>query len=732
MEQDFRIVLDNLPAVLFKGYLDGSIDVFDGKVESLTGYAQVEFESRRLKWPDLILEEDQERTRAEFLQALKADQAYVREFRIRNKEGGIVWIHERSHIMRDAQGQPEYISGLFFDITEKKRLEEELRQTEQEFRIVIDNIPAVLGKGYLDGSMDPYDHKIEAVTGYAKEDFDSRRLKLTDLVLPEDLGRIKEIFIQALKANKAYVREYRIRNKQGNIVWILERSHIIRNTQGRGEYISGLFFDITENKRLEEDLRQTEQEFRIVIDNIPAVLGKGYLDGSVDTYDRKIELMTGYPKEEFDSRRLKWTDLIVEEDRDEAKEVFIQALKGDKTYMREYRIKDKRGDIIWIHERGHILCDPEGQVQYISGFFFDITDRKELEATVVEQNAQLKEANERLMVWSKELEQRNTEISLLGQMGEILQSCNTIEEAYITIRQSLQQLFPDDSGALYIFNPGRTMVEATAVWGAAPPAEMVVAPDECWALRRGRPHGAVEIRAGFKCRHAGAENQAYICIPLVAHGEAIGMFHVQLASPDPGQSGIKQDLAVRVSEYLGLALAKLKLQETLQRLSVRDPLTGLFNRRHLEESMERELRRAERQGKQVGVIMVDIDYFKRFNDTFGHEAGDALLREMGAFLQRHIRGNDLACRYGGEEFTLILRDVSAVKAVQRAEQLREAAKQLRVLHGRGFLEPITLSLGVAMFPVHGTTLLAVLQAADLALYRAKQTGRDRVCLSGTD
>jgi diguanylate cyclase (GGDEF)-like protein len=315
-------------------------------------------------------------------------------------------------------------------------------------------------------------------------------------------------------------------------------------------------------------------------------------------------------------------------------------------------------------------------------------------------------------------------------MGEILQCCNTIEEAYIAIRQSLQQLFPDDSGALYIFNSSHTMVEATAVWGEQPPSEIVVAPDDCWGLRRGRPHGAMEIRAGFKCRHVEAEKAAYICIPLVAHGEAIGMFHVLLDSPDPVQSETKQNLAVRVAEYLGLALAKLKLQETLQRLSIRDPLTGLFNRRHMEESMELELRRAERQGKQVGVIMVDIDHFKPFNDTYGHEAGDALLREMGAFLQRHIRGNDIACRYGGEEFTLILRDISLEMIEQRAEQVRNAAKQLKVIHGGRFLENITLSLGVAMFPVHGATVMAVLQAADVALYRAKETGRDRVCLAG--
>lgn len=616
--------------------------------------------------------------------------------------------------------------------SELERTQEALREMEREFKIVMDNVPAVLFKGYLDGSIDLFDRKAESMTGYSKEDFQSRRLKWTDLIVEEDRNDTKETFINALKTNKAYVREYRIRNKQGNIIWIHERSHIICNPEGRAEYVSGLFFDITENKRLEEELRKTEQEFRIVINNIPAVLFKGYIDGSIDSYDEKIETMTGYSKEEFESRRLKWGDLILEEDIEQVKQTFIKALKTNKAYVREYRIRSRKGDVIWVHERSHIVCAADGKVEYVSGLFFDITERKGLEATVAERNAQLKEANERLLVWGKELEQRNYEISLLGQMGDLLQSCNTSEEAYIAIRQSIKQLFPHDSGAVYIFNSSHSMVEAATVWGDAPPAETVVAPDECWALRRGRPHGVAEIRAGFKCRHVEPEKQAYICVPLMAHGEAIGVFHVLLESPDPVQSETKQNLAVRVSEYLGLALAKLKLQETLQRLSVRDPLTGLFNRRYMEESMEREMRRAERQGKQVGVIMVDIDHFKRFNDTYGHDAGDSLLREMGLFLQRHIRGSDIACRYGGEEFTLILQDVSLELTRQRAEQLREAARHLRVQHGQQTLDSITLSLGVAVYPVHGITSMAVLQAADVALYRAKQTGRNRVCLAGMD
>lgn len=601
---------------------------------------------------------------------------------------------------------------------------------EKEFKILIDNVPAVLFKGYLDGTVDFYDNKIATMTGYSQEEFQSRRLKWTDLILEEDRGPTKLIFIQALKTDKAYVREYRIRGKEGNMIWVHERSHIVCDAEGRGEYVSGLFFDITETKRLEDKLRQTERDLRIVIDNIPAVLFKGYLDGAVETLDGKLEAMTGYSKKEFESRRIKWTDLIVEEDRNHTREAFIHALKTNKAYVREYRIKSQRGKIIWVHERSHIICTADGKVDYVSGLFFDITERKELEAAVAERNTQLQEAHERLQGWAQELEQRNAEISLLGQMGELLQSCNNTEEAYIGVRQSIQQLFPTDSGAVFIFNSTRNLLEAATDWGDTPPSESVFAPNECWALRRGRPHGLSEINAGFKCRHVEAGKAAYLCMPLVAHGGAIGVFHVLLSSPDPTQAGTKQNLALRVSEHLGLALAKLKLQETLQHLSVRDPLTGLFNRRYMEESIDRELRRAERQGKHVGVIMVDIDYFKRINDTFGHDAGDSLLRELGKFFQQHVRDSDIACRYGGEEFAIILQDVPLELPLRRAEQIREAAQHLQIHHDKKVLDPITLSLGVAVFPVHGTSRNGLLQAADVALYRAKETGRNRVCLAG--
>jgi diguanylate cyclase (GGDEF)-like protein len=174
-----------------------------------------------------------------------------------------------------------------------------------------------------------------------------------------------------------------------------------------------------------------------------------------------------------------------------------------------------------------------------------------------------------------------------------------------------------------------------------------------------------------------------------------------------------------------LIITNTQLRETLKQQSIRDPLTGLFNRRYMEEMLKREVSRVTRHLRPLGVIMIDIDHFKRFNDTFGHAEGDRLLRDIGRFLQGRVRGEDIACRYGGEEFILILPDASLEIVQKRAEQLcREVnGPTIHPRHG------ITLSLGVAVYPQHGRTIEAVLRAADVALYRAKQEGRNRVVVA---
>jgi diguanylate cyclase (GGDEF)-like protein len=226
---------------------------------------------------------------------------------------------------------------------------------------------------------------------------------------------------------------------------------------------------------------------------------------------------------------------------------------------------------------------------------------------------------------------------------------------------------------------------------------------------------------------------------MMAHGETLGVLH--LCGPLPPASepsasyyrigGDEQRLAVTVSERLSLALANLNLRETLRSQSIRDPLTGLFNRRYMEESLEREMLGATRKQRPLSLIMFDLDHFKRFNDTFGHEAGDVVLREIGDFLQKHVRGEDIACRYGGEEFVLILGEAPIAVAQQRAEQIRAGIRQMAVRYRGQSLGSITASLGVASFPEDAQTSDVLLHAADQALYRAKAAGRDRVMAAHT-
>ena len=175
--------------------------------------------------------------------------------------------------------------------------------------------------------------------------------------------------------------------------------------------------------------------------------------------------------------------------------------------------------------------------------------------------------------------------------------------------------------------------------------------------------------------------------------------------------------------------ALLKSEALLREQSTRDHLTGLYNRRYMEETLERELLRASRKHLSLGIIMLDVDDFKRINDTFGHAAGDAILRELGSLLREHVRGEDIPSRYGGDEFIIVLPDASREVTQKRAELLRDNAHHFPILFEGQSLAAITISLGVAVFPVNGSTCAAILKAADGALYRAKREGRGRVVVA---
>ena len=275
-------------------------------------------------------------------------------------------------------------------------------------------------------------------------------------------------------------------------------------------------------------------------------------------------------------------------------------------------------------------------------------------------------------------------------------------------------------------------------WGETLRSEEFFTQEECQALRNGQIFQMNDLQTMPICQHVQQKVKemgnkiplpaGYICAPLLTKGKATGIIYLETVQGS-GPLSAKKPLVDAMSEQIMLALTNLNLQEILRGQSVRDSLTGLFNRRYMDESFGREISRAERIGSALGIIMFDIDHFKNFNDTLGHDAGDAILRELGTFLLEQFRSEDIVCRFGGEEFIVILPGASLDNTRKRAKSLRKAVKQLDAYHHGTLLNKITLSIGVASFPDHGEDAEALLRAVDQALYRAKNEGRDRVVVA---
>jgi diguanylate cyclase (GGDEF)-like protein/PAS domain S-box-containing protein len=510
--------------------------------------------------------------------------------------------------------------------------------------------------------------------------------------------------------------------------WFSATKVPIKDKDGRVTGIVGISRDATERQQAEIELRATEAKYRTLVEQLPAityVVALGEVNRTI-YISPQVETLLGFSPDEWLADRELWIKQIHSDDREP---VLAEVRRNDErgqAVSLEYRALARDGRVLWFRNQSEIVRDESGRARFSQGIMLDITQRKQAEEA-------LQEAHHKLASWVKELEQRTTDATVLSRMGEMLQTALSPQEAYTVISQFGPQLFPAQAGAVYLISASRNFVEAVAAWGEPPvdPEQRIFAPDECWALRRGRAHVVSALQADLRCRHLGRSAwSSYLCMPMMAQGEAMGVLHLAAADERARLTESRQQLAQTVAEQLSLALANLRLRETLRNQSIRDPLTGLFNRRYLEETLERELHRAARGPYPLGIIMLDLDHFKHFNDTFGHEAGDLVLRELGQLLKSHIRGSDIACRYGGEEFILILPEAPLETIRKRAETLRTAVKQLAVKQRGQPLGALSMSLGVALFPEHGANSEMILRAADQALYRAKHEGRDRVVVAG--
>jgi len=358
-----------------------------------------------------------------------------------------------------------------------------------------------------------------------------------------------------------------------------------------------------------------------------------------------------------------------------------------------------------------------------AGVTRDATDR-------VASAAQIKEFNEQLQHMVVALEQRDQALTELTRVNEELMACNDRSEAAGVIQRGMVALFPDSAGMLSVTvgRPTALRLEQFVGWGAFQTLEKQMSAQECWALRQGRAHTVSASESNLRCQHVGADFGDYTCLPLVVHGQVQGLITISMPALDERHALERRRLLETLGESIKLSLSNLALRELLRDQVVRDPLTRLYNRRYMEDTLAREAARARREGTRMGCAVIDLDHFKRVNDTYGHDVGDSVLRGMADALRGWFRGTDTVCRFGGEEFVVIFPAPDPEATRERIIDLqREFAR--RVFHaGDDSLSNCTFSAGLVVDQGGDLDPHQLLKEADQALYQAKQAGRNRVVL----
>jgi diguanylate cyclase (GGDEF)-like protein/PAS domain S-box-containing protein len=637
------------------------------------------------------------------------------------------------------------------------------RERELYFHTIAEAVPEIIWTATPDGQDDYFNQRCFDFTGSTLEEMRGMGWKI--IVHPDDVDNCVSRWHNALRVGEPYEIEYRLRGKDGNFRWFLGRANPIRNAAGEIIKWFGTCTDIENQKQNQQHLEgqikertlelaetntrlQRELYFQ-TMEGIPEIVWTADLDGAIDFTNRKWLDYSGLTAEQTLGKG--WALAIHADDLALCVEKWESAVLAGNPYEAEYRVRDRDGRFRWFLVRANPIRNSAGEIIKWFGTCTDIENQKQnqqiLEEQILERTAQLADANTRLQEemlekdfarneldqqndrMMRELEKRSERATMLAKMGELLQSCISRDEVFAAALGYAPKIFPTARGALALLDTSRSHAEVAGSWSECQLPVREFEPTECWALRTGHPHLVVAGDSTAPCAHAAGVKNSYLCIPILAQGETLGILHLQATDDVPQLNSAELSFKTTFAGQVGLSIANIRLRAALRTQSVRDALTGLYNRRYLEEVLDREIRRAGRAGQSMGILMLDLDHFKRFNDTYGHDAGDAVLRETAAFLLKNVRAEDFVCRYGGEEFVVILPTADTEGSRTRGEKLRSKMRELSILHQGKSLGMVTLSIGVATFPTHGMSPKELMAAADGALYEAKRGGRDQVAVA---
>ncbi|MGZ9235582.1 MAG: PAS domain S-box protein, partial [Anaerolineales bacterium] len=511
------------------------------------------------------------------------------------------------------------------DITARRQAESQVRASETMFRALFDLSPDAVVV------IDPHDRNVSwpiidcniaacLMNGYTREELVGQSIDILNLTRGTQDERTA--YLEQLREAGNLKLEVLHRRKNG-VVFFVEVSTTLITVGGR-ELVIGIDRDITKQKEIVESLRQSEERFKLMAWATKDAVWDWDLEKDQIWWGEGLQKIFHYSAEAAQSTPEWRLEHIHPDDRAKVSRTISQALEsGMEFWSKEYRFQRKDISYAEIMDRGYIIRDDSGKPIRMVGAMLDITERKQMEFKLLRANEQLRQSLD-------ELQNRNQEIALLNEMGRLLQACQSAEEAYTIIGDLASQLFPHTAGALYLLNPSRTLATAVAAWGELTLSGRTFSPNDCWALRSGQTHplNRNENEREQHCFHMGEPPPVIsLCLPIQVQSKTIGVFSVQ-SQKEENLNEAKRRLVYNVVEQTGMALSNLKLRDALREQSIRDPLTGLYNRRYMEESLKQQISRVTRKLHPLGIIMIDIDHFKAFNDTYGHAAGDALLQQL--------------------------------------------------------------------------------------------------------
>jgi diguanylate cyclase (GGDEF)-like protein/PAS domain S-box-containing protein len=662
---------------------DGDIEYVNPKFTLITGYSMEEACGKN---PRILQSGKTPReTYPKLWDTILAGKEWRGEFFNKKKNFELYWESASISPILDAAGAITHFVAVKEDITERKRTETKLRESELRYRTLFEQSPD--GIVILDPETTQpleFNDQVCRQLGYTREEF--ARLTLKDIEVNESIEDALA-HIQNIMRKGRDDFETRHRTKQGEIRDVLVTAQFIEMS---GEPIYRCIWrDITESRQSEEALRESELRFRSLFEQTHDAVFILDLNGRHAAVNQRAADMLGYTKDEIAGLSVNETSAEKEQSHD----ILKRLMAGKHVPLYERRFRHKSGRIIPVEITVELIRDEGGNPLHIQSVVRDISERKQAEE-------RLRASEDRYRIVAE-----TTHDWAFWQAPDDRFIYSSPSCKHVTGHEA-DEFVQDPELLLNILHPN----------------------DRAILLNHQRvikgSHTADEVEFRILLPDGTERWIDHACQPIFDEtGEYLG---VRGSNRDITQRKHAELELSRTNAQLQLSMTEIvQLQSELREQAIRDPLTGLYNRRYLDETLGREMARSQREGKSLSVIMMDLDHFKKINDTYGHRVGDQFLKKVAEISVRYSRGSDISCRYGGEEFLLVMPGATAKSAFKRAEELRQACAEMLIPHENKELH-VTISMGIATYPKHDKDADGLIAKADKAMYQSKRKGRNRV------